>query len=106
MFSMNGFPDDMTGKSSPHFEQARKKIAHCRDAQHESLDLDNLQFERLPDEITGLIHLKRLSIKFNRRLSSIGELGSLLALEELDVSYCKNLSGLSALEGHQENRFK
>ena len=49
--------------SNADFKKAREAIIRCRDARGESLELEDLDFERFPDEITELTDLKRLVIR-------------------------------------------
>ena len=91
----------MTDTNNLAFERAREAIIRCRDARDESLELEHLQFERFPDEITGLTDLKRLVIQSNHRLSSIEGLGNLPALEELQLYECGNFGDFDVLGGLQ-----
>ncbi len=81
------------------FHKIRKKIERCSETKCESLDLHDLACEKLPDEICGLSHLKKLDISHNPHLKNLNGLQELHNLEELDASHCENLSDLTALKG-------
>ena len=58
----------------------------------EELDLSNCGLVALPEEIGGLVMLKKLDLKGNPLQSLPGGLGSLKELEELDLKGCDRLN--------------
>ena len=86
--TLSGSRFELSSKSRAEDSQieARRRIAHCRSKEADTLDLGGLGLNVTPDEISELQWLRKLRLNDNHLTSIIPEIGHLMKLTQLDVS--------------------
>jgi len=86
-----------TPKKTPE-EKALARIAEAKETGQSRLDLSELDLKTIPKEITELVWLKEIDIRWNKELKNISALSGLSQLTHLDLTGT-HVSDLSALSG-------